>query len=80
MERKIITRLPSRHPSHGAPLRLFGLDRLLSFSRDIEKQRELRAVDDVILVIPKNGVGASDIYEELAGSENRFAHQKCVMP
>ena len=74
---KIITMLLSRHPSHGAPLRLFELDRLLTFSRNIKEQWEWHAVDDVILVIPKNGVGASDIYEKLAEGENGGAYQNC---
>ena len=56
--------LLSRHPSDGTPWRLFGFGWLLGFS-DIKKTWELRA-DDVILVIPKNGVGASHTYEGLA--------------
>ena len=53
----------SRHPSDGTPLSLFGAGWPAGFS-DIKKTWELRA-DDVILVIPQNGVGASHPYEEL---------------
>ena len=52
--------LLSRQSSDGTPLGLFGLGWLVVFS-DIKKTGELRA-DDVILVIPKNGVGASHTY------------------
>ena len=54
----------SRHPSDGTPLRPLGFGWLVGFS-DIKKTSESRA-DDVIIVIPKNGVGASHTYEELA--------------
>ena len=81
--------LLTRHPSHCALLRLFGigqlfalfgLGRLLAFSGDIKKQWELHTVDGVILVTPKNGIGARLINEELAGGKNEVAHQKCLLP
>ena len=73
--------LLSRHPSDGTPLRLLGLGWLVAFSRDIKKTWELRA-DDVILVIPKNGVGASHTYEEfaLARVQMGVSYQKEVVP
>ena len=45
----------------------------------MKKKWELRTVDDFILVVPKNGVGTTHIYEELARGENRAAYQKFVM-
>jgi len=72
--------LLSRHPSHCAPLRPSGLGRLFAFSGDIKKQWELHTVDDVILVIPKNGIGARHTYKELAGGENGVFYQKSAIP
>ena len=72
--------LLSRHPSHCAPLRPFRLGRLFAFSGDIKMQWESHTVDDVILVIPKNGIGARYIYEALAAGENGVAYQKCSIP
>ena len=78
--RKIITMLLSGDPSHGALLRLFGLGPLLALPRDIKKHWYLHTVDDVILVIPKNRLGANHIYEELVEGENMVAYQKDIMP
>ena len=46
----------------------------------MEKKWELRSVDDFILVVPKNGVGTTQISEELARGENRTAYEKFAMP
>lgn len=77
--RKLNTMLLCGDPSHGTPLRPFGLGLLLAFSRDNKMQWQLRTVDDVILVIPKSRFGTNHIYEEHAEGKNRVAHQKYVM-
>ena len=72
--------LLSCHTSYGALLRSFGLHWLLASSRDIKEQWEWRTDNDVIPVIPKNGVGTAHMCEELAGGKSRVAYQKFVIP
>jgi hypothetical protein len=70
----------SRHPSYGTSLCLLELGRLLAFPRDIKKQWELCTIDDVILVVPKNGVDASQLNGEPPSGGNRETYQKVRWP
>ena len=72
----------SRHPPYSRPLRFFELGWLVALSRDIKPQWDFHAVDNVILVIAKNGIGASHIYEELALARgaNGGSYLKYVLP
>ena len=70
--------LSSSHPSHGALLHSFAVWWWLAF--DIKRQREWCTVDEVILVIPKNGVRASHIMRNLPEVKTGVAYQKLVAP
>ena len=79
MRNPIITIWLDRHPSHSTcscPPRLV---RLLASSRDAEKQWELSTIDDIVLVIPEDGIDSSQIYQGQSKAKPGYLPESVVV-